>query len=89
MGKKQHYGRFNRLINTTSHQKTWTWLRKENLQRETKSLLIAAQNNAIRTNDIKARRDRTQQNIKFTLCNDRRNYQSHNKQMQQSSTEGV
>ena len=32
-----------------SYEKTWTWLRKGNLKRKTESLLIAAQNNAIRT----------------------------------------
>ena len=53
------YGRFKRLINNISHQKTWTWLRKGNLKRETESLLIAAQDNAIRTNHIKARVDKT------------------------------
>ena len=29
---KQLDGRFKRLINNISHQKTWTWLRKENLR---------------------------------------------------------
>ena len=33
--KKQLYGRIKRLINNISHQKTWTWLRKGNLKRET------------------------------------------------------
>ena len=33
--KKQLYDRFKRLINNISHQKTWTWLRKGNLKRET------------------------------------------------------
>ena len=37
------------------------WLRKGNHNRETESLLIAAQNNDIRTNHIKARIDKTQQ----------------------------
>ena len=60
--EKQYYGRFKRL-NTISHQKTWTWKRKGNLKRETDSLLIA-QDNAIRTNLIKARIDKTQQNSK-------------------------
>ena len=69
--KKQLYGRFKRLINNISHQKTWTWLRKGNLKRETESLLIAAQDNAIRTNHIKARIDKTQQNSKCMLCGDR------------------
>ena len=39
--------------------------------RETESLLIAAQNNAGRTNHIKARIDKTQQNNKCRLCGDR------------------
>ena len=39
--------------------------------RETESLIIAAQNNAIRTNHIKARIYNTQQNIKCRLCGDR------------------
>ena len=54
---KQLYGRFKRLINNISHDKTRTWLRKGNFKRETESLLIAAQDNAIRTNHIRARID--------------------------------
>ena len=69
--KNQLYGRFKRLINNISHQKIWTWLRKGNLKRETESLLIAAQDNAIKTNHIKARIDKTQQNSKCRLCGDR------------------
>ena len=30
---KQLYGRFKRLINNISHDKTWTWLRKGNFKR--------------------------------------------------------
>ena len=86
---KQLYGRFKCLINNISHQKTWTWLRKGNLKGETESLLRAAQDNAIRTNHIKARIDKTQQNSKCRLCGDRRNDQSHNQRMQQISTEGL
>ena len=48
---KQLYGRFKRLINNISHQKTWTWLRKRNRKKETESLLIAAQDNAIKQMD--------------------------------------
>ena len=68
--EKQLYGRFKRLINNTSLQKTWTWLRKGNPKRETESLLISAQDNAIRTNHIKARMDKTQQNSRCRLCGD-------------------
>ena len=68
---KQLYRRFKRLINNISHDKTWTWLREGNFKREAESLLIAAQNNAIRTNHIKERIDKTQQNSKCRLCGDR------------------
>ena len=68
---KQLYRRFKRLINNISHDKTWTWLRKVNFKRETESLLIAAQNNAIRTNHIKARIDKTKENSKCGLYGDR------------------
>ena len=58
-------------LNNISRQKNWTWLRKGNLKRETESLLIAAQDNAIRSNHIKARIDKTQQRSKCMLCGDR------------------
>ena len=68
---KQLYGHFKQLINNISHEKTWTWLRKGNFKRETESLLIIAQYNAIRTNHIKARVDKTLQNSKCRLCDDK------------------
>ena len=64
---KPLYGRFKRLISNIPHNKTWIWLRKGNFKRETESLLVAAQNNAIRTDHIKAKIDKTQQNSKCTL----------------------
>ena len=69
--EKQLYGHFKRLINTISHQKTWTRLRKWHFKREAESLRKAAQSNAITTNHIKARTDKMQQNIKCRLCGDR------------------
>ena len=68
---KQLYGRFKQLINNISYDKAWTWLRKRNFRRETESLQIAAQDSALRTNHIKARIDKTQQNRKCKLCCDR------------------
>ena len=50
--------------------KTCESLRKGNLKREVEFLQLAAQNNAIRTNYIKARIDKTQQNCKCRLCGD-------------------
>ena len=69
--EKQLYEIFKRLINNILREKTWTWLRKGNFKRETESLLIAAQNNAIRTNHIKARIGLTQQNGKCRLGGNR------------------
>ena len=46
-------------------------VRKGNIKRETESLLIAAQFNAVRTNHIEARIDKTQQNYRYILCGDR------------------
>ena len=69
--EKQLCGCFKRLTSNTSNRKTGTWLGMGNLKKDTESLLIAAQNNAIRTNDIKARVDKTQQNSRCRLCDDR------------------
>ena len=70
--EKQLYGHFKWQTSKISHEKTWTWLRKGNLKRETKSLFIAAQNNTIRTNYVKANIDKTKQNSKCRLFGDRR-----------------
>ena len=79
--EKQLYGRFKQQINNISHDKTRAWLRKGNFKRQTESLLIATQSDAIRTNHIKTA------NVGYVVTN--RNDQSHNKRMQQISTEGV
>ena len=65
--EKLLYGYFRRQTSYITHEKTWTWLQKGNLKRETESQLIAVQNNAIRTSYVKAQIDRTQQNSKFWL----------------------
>ena len=51
--EKKLYGHFKQLISDISCKKTWTWLRKGNLMKETKYLLLAAEKNTIRTNHIK------------------------------------
>ena len=58
------------LTSNISYKKTWTRLRKENLKRGTESL-IAALTNTIRTNHIKAKIDKMQQNSRCRLCRDR------------------
>ena len=51
--EKQLYERFKRLISNITYEKTEIWLRKGNLKRKIASLLIAAQNNAIKANHIR------------------------------------
>ena len=51
--------------------------KKGNLERETKSLLIAAQNNAIRTNHIQIKIDKMQRNSRSRLCGDRNETINH------------
>ena len=53
--EKQMYGNFKRQRSNIAHEKTCTWLRKENLKKESKSLLILQQNTAIKTYYIKAK----------------------------------
>ena len=64
--------------------------RKEmgHLKQKSESLLIGVQNNAKKTNLIKARIDKAQQNSS-RLCGYSQNDQSHSKRMQQISTERV
>ena len=71
MGRKQTVWTLQVTNKRKSDEKTWTWLRKRNLKKETESLLIAAQNTAMRINYIKARIDKTQQNCKCRLRGDR------------------
>ena len=50
---------------------TTIWLTSETLQREMEDLLIAVQNNTIRTDYIKAKIGYTKQNSQCRLCEDR------------------
>ena len=65
--KRKLYGYFKWLTNEISHEKTWTMQRRRNLKRKTVSILIEPQND-IRTNYVKAKKDKTQQNSKDKLC---------------------
>ena len=49
------YAYFKRLTGEIAYEKSWTWLRKGNYIRKSEFILIATQNNAIRTNYIKTK----------------------------------
>ena len=47
---------------------TWNWLKNGYLRKETEGFIMAAQGQAIRTNAIKARIDKTSSDSKCRLC---------------------
>lgn len=65
---KELHGQFIREVKDVSCDKSWVWLRDGNLKKETESLIISAQTQSIRTNLIKTKIDKSQDNPKCRLC---------------------
>ena len=59
MKEKQLYEYFTRQAGKIENQKTWAWLLRGNLKRETEAFLTATQNNAIKVDYFKAGIDNT------------------------------
>ena len=59
---------FMRQTEEEGGKERWLWLSGTGIKRETESLIMAAQEQAIRTNVIKARIDRTQEESKCRMC---------------------
>ena len=49
-------------------KQNWIWLQNGDLKRETESLTVAAQNQSIRTNLVKAKIDKRQKDLLYRLC---------------------
>ena len=47
---------------------SWTWIQNGDLKRETESLIVAAQNQSIRTNLVKAKIDKSQGDSLCRVC---------------------
>ena len=62
--KKLHRQFFNQIEEVAGEDK-WSWLREGSIKKETESLIMAAQEQAIRTNTIKAkkRQDSSQKSV--------------------------
>ena len=65
------HGQFLRQTEEVRTEDSWMWLRRGELKRENKSLLIAAQDQALATNSVKKRYHRTADNNKCRLCGER------------------
>ena len=66
--EKQLHGQYARQTDEVSNDERWLWLKDGGLKRETESLIIAAQNQSIRTNHVKAKIDKSQGNSKCRMC---------------------
>ena len=65
---KTLHGQFLRQTEDIAGEGRWGWMRKAGLKRETESLILAAQEQAIRTNLIKTKIDRTRTDSKCRMC---------------------
>ena len=68
--EKQLYRYFKQQTIEIAHEMIWTWLRRGNLKRESKSLLTVSQN-IIRTSYIQTKSYNMLKNIKCRLYSDR------------------
>ena len=55
-------------IEEVAGKEIWLWLRDRSIKREIELLIMAAQEQAIRTNTVKAKIDKTQARNKCILC---------------------
>ena len=66
--QKQLHAQFIRQTMSKASEDQWGWLRNGCLKRTTEALMMAAQRQAIRTNNIKAKIDKTQKYNKCRMC---------------------
>ena len=75
--EKALHGQHFRQTDSISSKETWTWLQKGFLKKETEGLILAAQDQALRTNAIKAKIDKSQTESKCRMCGNREETVSH------------
>ena len=66
--EKTLHGQFLRQTENEAGNDRWNWLRNTGIKRGTESMIMAAQEQAIRTNVIKAKIDKTQEESKCRMC---------------------
>ena len=68
-------------------EKAWSSLRNGDLKKETEGFLLAAQDQALRTNAIKAKIEKATDDSKYRLCKEKKkNDRSSNQRLQQDCT---
>ena len=68
LGEKALYDQYLRQTKEVRSEKSWLWLQNGDLKRETKILIVAAQNQSVRTNLVKAKIDKIQKDTLCRLC---------------------
>ena len=71
------HGQYINDIENISSKESWTWLVKGQLKKETEGLIMAAQTQSLRTNAIKAKIDKSQDNEKCRLCKSKEETVNH------------
>ena len=66
--EKVPHGQYPRQTKDVISKESWKWLREGNIKRETESLIFAAQEQALRTNQVKAKIDQSQVDDKCRMC---------------------
>ena len=66
--EKALHGQYLRQTKEVRSDQCWAWLQNGDLKRETESLIVAAQNQSIRTNLVKARIDKSQGDSLCRMC---------------------
>ena len=66
--EKALHGQYLRRTKEVRSEQSWVWLQNGDLKRETESLIVAAQNQSIRTNLVKAKIDKSQKDTLCRLC---------------------
>ena len=66
--EKVLHGQYLRQTKEVRSDQCWAWLQNGDLKRETESLIVAAQNKSIRTNQVKAKIDKSQGDSLCTVC---------------------
>ena len=66
--EKVLHGQFIRQTEEIAGEERWKWLKNSGIKRETETLILAAQEQAIRTNLIKAKIDKTQEDSRCRMC---------------------
>ena len=75
--EKALHGQFYRKTEEDRDESSWDWLKRGKLKKETEGMLMAAQDQALRTNAIKSRVDKADVSPMCRLCGEREETISH------------